>query len=252
MDDGPHDDLIVALTVQHVKATGEWPKLEVLHRKLHQELGLSVALQDVARRLAPQPFVGGGYSYLGETLALPLPVVARVEEGRRILGAVVAWINLARDRYRSSKGQPTITSGEFVSLPGIDEEVARAVRVLLGGLSDTTDGGHWNDEDWTLTVSDQIVSWPEGLTVDGLLGELERRARRDSAQAAAVAGAHHRMIEEAKKPNRGNLVATNGMQRDPVRVLEGHPVVRGILLVGGIAGGVAAITAGIAWLVEQV
>lgn len=79
MDVSAEDELLLSLSIEHLKDTGTWPRLEDIHQKIHQELHLRADVLASARRLTPQPFVGGGYTHLGVTFAPPLDVLARSE-----------------------------------------------------------------------------------------------------------------------------------------------------------------------------
>lgn len=243
MDPSAEEDLLIELALRHAKAHGEWPKLEVIHRQIHQGSDLSVKTLDVAKRLAPKPFVGGGYTWLGETFVPTPDLIARVDEGRQLLSAIVSWINLARKKYRTSEGQPNITRAEFVEETNVDPMTSDAIRVILGWFSDTTDGSHWNDEGWTITIADEIVNWPLLASVDDLLAEWSRRQQRHQQLGAAADSAKHQL-----------LVATGRVARPPVEQDEPSswtekPWAKTALWVAGVIGGFAAlVTIGIvAW-----
>lgn len=243
MDEEEQDAFVLRLTIEHLKEFGQWPKLQDLHQRVHQELRLNADVQAAARRLAPQPFVGGGYSYLGETFAPPVRLLAEDEEGYRLLEALTGVIEFAKEKYQSSRGQPEITSKELNDHLNVDEDTARALRELMHIVPFLTTGGSSNDEGWKVTVADEIVHWPDGLTTEGLLAELDRREDERRAQTAALSEAHYQMIEVSRRPSyvEEPQDVSSPALRDPVGVLAEHPVVRSLLLVGGIATAIGAI-----------
>ena len=234
MDPSAQEDILIRLAIQHVTTHGEWPKLEVVHRQIHQGTDLSVNTLEVARRLAPKPFVGGGYTWLGETFAPDPELIARVDEGRQLLNAIMLWINLARAKYRTADGKPDITSAEFVEETGLDPRLTDAVRVVLGWFSDTTDASHWNEEGWTITVDDKIVSWPLLASVEDLLAEWSRRQQRHEQLGPVADDAKHRLLRATGR------LAQAPVHQEATWSWTDKPWARTVLWIGGVLGGVAA------------
>ena len=234
MDSSAEEELLIRLAIRHAKAHGEWPKLEVLHRQIHQGSDHSVSTLEVARRLAPKPFVGGGYTWLGDTFAPTPDLMARVDEGRQLLNAVMLWINLARAKYRTADGQPDITSAEFADETGVDPQIADAVRVVLGWFSDTTGGSQWNEEGWTITVGDEIVSWPLLASVDDLLAEWSRRQQRHHQLGAIAANSKHELLVATGRAAKAAPVQQEASWTD-------KPWAKTALWVAGVIGGLAAL-----------
>lgn len=245
MEEREQDELVLRLTIEYLKDVGRWPKLVDLHQRIHQELHLKVDVQAAARRLAPQPFVGGGYSYLGETFAPPVSLIAQSDEGYRLLEVLVRFIDFAKDKYQSARGQPEVTSREFIEKMDVDENTGLALRQLMSAVPFITDGGSSNHDGWRVTIADRIVGWPDELTPEGLLTELDRLAVENQAQAAALSSAHYDMIQASRKTTHAHLPSTRGADsgNDPVSVLERHPAVRAVLLLGGIGSAIVAIGA---------
>lgn len=234
MKPSAEEELLIELAIQHARAYGEWPKLEVLHQQIHQGSDLSVNTLDVAKRLAPKPFVGGGYTWLGDTFAPPPDVIARVDEGQEVLAAVRSWINLARGKYRATNGQPEITSAEFGEKTGVDPPTASAVRLVLGWFSDTTNGSQWNEEGWTITVGDEIVSWPSLASVDDLVAEWLRRQQRHERLASAADDSKHRLLVGTGR------VAQTLPSTEPTSSWTDKPWAKSVLWTGAVLGGVAS------------
>lgn len=200
---------------------------------------------EVAKRLAPKPFVGGGYTWLGETFAVPPDLIARVDEGRQLLSAVGSWINLARAKYRAGEGQPEITSSEFIEETGIDQPTANAVRVVLGWFSGTTNGSQWNEDGWTINVADEIVDWPLLASAEDLVSEWSRRQQRHEVMAAGADSAKHQLLRAT-----GRLSPAPAAE-DGASTWTDQPWARKALWVAGIIGGIAAL-ASIAVLIWSV
>ena len=235
MDPSDEEDLLIELSIRHAKAHGEWPKLEVLHRQIHQGSDFSVNTLDVAKRLAPKPFVGGGYTWLGDTFAPTPDLMVRVVEGRQLLNAVMLWINLARAKYRTADGQPDITRVEFVEETGVEPQITDAVRVVLGWFSDTTAGSQWNEEGWTITVADEIVSWPLLASVDDLLAEWSRRQQRHEQLGAVAAHSKHRLLMATDR------VSQRPSEEEAELSWVDKPWAKTAVWVAGVIGGLAAL-----------
>lgn len=236
MEPSAEDDLVLSLTLEHLKRNGAWPKLQDIHQWIHQELHLQADVQESARRLAPTPFVGGGYGHLGETFAPPLEVLSRSPEGRRLIECLVDFIKLAREKYVNQQGQPELTSDEMQGRLGVNVETARAVRELMHSVPFVTDGGHSNADGWSVTVAHEITRW-EGL-VDG--ADLFRRVAeiraRDAEHLAELTRAQHRMSRLDVEPliAEPHEVVTRRNRWDQLAgYLETHPAIR-ILAVLGI------------------
>jgi len=245
MESSAEDELVLSLTIEHLKEFGGWPKLEDLHQRIRQELHLRADVQESARRLAPTPFVGGGYSYLGETFAPPLEVVARIEEGRRLLECLVGFIKMAGVKYESYRGKPEVSSDEFEERLGVDPRTARAVRELMHSVPWVTDGGYSNEEGWSVTVAHEITRWDGLLDGEDLLSRLSKIRSEGEQHMAALTRAKQRMIrlddvadhEDEKVLSRWDRLAN---------YLETHPVIR-ILAVLGIP---IALVVGIVSLIK--
>lgn len=227
MEPSADDELVLGLTVEYLKDFGEWPKLQDIHQKIHQELQKRADVQASARRLAPMPFVGGGYSFLGETFAPPLDVIATSDEGRRLIECLVGLINLAREKYENSRGRPEVTSGEFQAALGIDARTARAARELVHRVPWVTEGGASNAEGWSVTIAHEVTRWDGLRSADDLLLRLAEIRKRDDQHLAALTRAQHRMGgiehgagEGGKEPTR------RGRWDRAASYLERHPLIR--------------------------
>lgn len=241
MEPSEEDELFLSLTIEHLKEAGGWPKLEDLHQRIHQELRLKVDVKEAARRLYRQPFVGGGYSNLGETFAPPLELIIRTNEGRRLIRHVVDLVGLARKKYEVSRGQPEIASDEFKNACGVDEPTARAVRELVRQVPGVTDGGTSNADGWSLTVHHEITRWDGLLDEEDLLERLRELRLKDQEHLAQLTEAKQSMSRyEPRRP----LTRTEDSKDETktltrlARYLETHPVKR-ILTVVGIPLGIA-------------
>lgn len=248
MESSGEDELVLRLTIEHLKEAGGWPKLQDLHQRIHQELQLKADVQATARRLDRKPFVGGGYSHLGETFAPPLRLIARDEQGYRLLQGLVDYIGYAKEKYESFKGQPEVTSQELSERFDLDVATLRAVRELMHSVPSASDGGGSNDGGWTVRVADEIVSWPDELTPEKLLAEVDRREQEHQTQAAEMARAHHAMIDATRKAPYAvaPMPSEPPSEKDAVGWLESHPIIRGVLLVGAVVGAVTIIVGWIA------
>jgi hypothetical protein len=242
MDARAEDELVLTLTLEHVKETGAWPKLEEIHQKIHQGLHVRADVQESARRLAPLPFIGGGYSHLGETFVPPLHVVAQTEEGRRLIACLVGFIDLARERYENSRGQPEVTSGEVQTSLEIDAPTGRAVRELVHSVPWVTDGGVSNAEGWSVTVAHEITRWAGLRDGEDLLSRLEEVRRQGDKHLAALTSAKHRMVglHDSSSALDASPVAPGRLER-AARYLEKHPVTRIAAIVGLALGVVVAV-----------
>lgn len=247
MEPSAEDELVLSLTLEHLKDSGEWPKLEDIHQRIYQELHLRADVQASARRLSPLPFVGGGYSYLGETFALPLAVVARSEEGRRLIDCLVGFINFAREKYENSRGQPDVTSHEFQASLGIDARTSRAVRELMHSAPWVTDGGVSNAEGWSVRVAHEITRWAGLRDGNDLLSRLEKIRRQDDQHLAALTNSKHRMMGLHDGPQPGWAASAEGPARleGLARYLETHPVTR-IVAIAGLGLGIVVAVATLA------
>jgi hypothetical protein len=140
MDAQSEDQLVLRLTVEHLLATGEWPELRDIHRRIHQDLGEKTDVRAAARRLALSPF-HSGYDDLGDTFAPSLDVVARIQEGAVLVDAVLAFIRHAQERYVSSDGETQVTEPELMAEVDLDAATSRTVRKLIDGVPFLTNGG---------------------------------------------------------------------------------------------------------------
>lgn len=242
MDPNAEDELVLSLTLEHLKDSGEWPKLEDIHQKIHQELHVRADVQASARRLAPSPFVGGGFSYLGDRFALPLPVVAQSGEGRRLIECLVGFINLAREKYEKSRGQPEVTSEEFGTSLDLDARTGRAVCELMHSVPWVTDGGVSNAEGWSVTVAHEITRWAGLSDADDLLSRLEKIRRQDDEHLASLTRAKHRMmgLDDVASEGQANQERPGRLER-AARYLEMHPLTRIAVIVGVGLGVVVGI-----------
>jgi hypothetical protein len=242
MEPSAEDDLVLSLTIEHLKEFGEWPKLQDLHQRIHQDLHLRADVQTSARRLAPQPFVGGGFSNLGETFAPPLDVVARSVEGRRLLECLVDFIKLARDKYESSRGQPEVTSDELQEKLGIDHRTARALRELAR-VPWVTDGSSSNAGKWSVTVAHEITRWDGLVDGDDLLSRLDQIRAKDERHLAALTRSKHRISgREAWDADEEYVEESRGKRWDTwASYLETHPAIRILAVLGIPIAVVAAI-----------
>ena len=235
------EELVLRLTLEHLKETGGWPKLEDLHQRIHQELQVKVDVKETARRLYRQPFVGGGYSNLGETFAPPLEVIVQANEGRQLLRHVVNLIALARDKYEVSRGQPEITSDEFMDACGVEDTTARAVRELVHQVPGVTDGGTSNANGWSFTVHHEVTQWDGLLNDEDLLSRLREMRLKDQEHLGKLTEAKQSMSRyDARRPpsrSEDSSDETKTLVR-VARYLEAHPV-RRILTVVGIPLGIA-------------
>lgn len=190
MDEEWEDRLVLRLTVEHLLANGDWPRLRDLHRVIHQELGQEADVRSVAKRLAPHPFYSG-YHDLGDTFAPPLQILSRVGESTPLVDGVLAFVRHARSKYVSSKGETQVSEGELVEALSLDPILAAVIRKLVDGVPWLTQGGGSGERGWYVTVSDDVTRWAGVESREDLLESLEaielQRRREYAAMAAAKA-----------------------------------------------------------------
>lgn len=230
------DDLLISLSIQHLKEFGSWPKLEDVHQRIYQDLHARADVLASARRLAPKPFIGGGYSHLGEAFVPPLELVMRNKEGSRLVEGMVEFIKLACAKYESHRGQPELTSAEVQDALDVDSATARAIRELMHSVPWVTDGGASNAEGWSVTVAHEIVTrWDGLINGDDLLSRLARVRSTSDEHMAALTRAQEQMSgrDDGGAERRGDERSLPDRWDRWARYLETHPIIR-ILAVLGI------------------
>lgn len=140
MNEPDEDELVLRLTVEHLRRTREWPELRDLHRRIHQELHEQVDVREVAKRLAPHPFLSV-YHDSGDTFAPPLHVLAWSRECDPLVDGVLSFIIYAHDKYLASSGETQITEAEFAAEAKVERDIASFIRELVSGVPFLTHGG---------------------------------------------------------------------------------------------------------------
>lgn len=190
MDQLEEELLVLRLTVEHLFSQATWPTLAELHRPIHRGLGKTMDVGEVARRVAPHPFISG-YDDLGDTFAPPLVALARVPESYPLLDRVLRVVKYAHDKYMSSSddAEVLITEVEARDAVGLNPEHAAVVRLVLDGVPWITNGGGSGEDGWYFRVSDHITRWEGVQSRDGLIQSLEAIAEHQRKEYAAMASA---------------------------------------------------------------
>ncbi len=184
MDAHSEDQLVLRLTIEHLLATGEWPTLRDIHRRIYQDLHEETDVRAAARRLAPHQF-HSGYHDLGDTFAPSLATLSGREEGAGLGDDVLAVVLHARGKYLASDGDVQITEEELGAVLGLDGKTAKALEKLIDGVPFLTAGGGSGEHGWHRTISDDITRWAQVETRQEFLDFLqatERERREDYAR----------------------------------------------------------------------
>lgn len=204
MDEPEEDLLVLRLTVENLLATGDWPTLADLHRRINRELKKQIHdVGAVARRLDRHPFLSG-YHDLNDTFAPRLEVLARIPESDDLLDAVLAVIKHAHEKYMSSPNadEVRVTQREIVDELGLEASLVQIVRKLLERIPWVI-GNRGNDEgDWYFSVADLITRWSDVESKKDLVDSLEAIEDYNNRQYAAMAQAKAEMVRETQSSTR--------------------------------------------------
>lgn len=154
----------------------------------------------------------------------------------------MGFINLAREKYENSRGQPEVTSEELRTALDVDARTGRALRELMHSVPWVTDGGVSNAEGWSVTVAHEITRWAGSRDGDDLVSRLEEIRRQDDQHLAALTRAKHRMmgIDDGAVEKDTSPEGPGRLER-VARYLETHPVTRIVAIVGLALGVVVAV-----------
>jgi len=201
MDPRQEDELVLRLTIEHLRATGEWPTLRNIHQRIHQhgDEEVDIEVRDVARRLAPHPFFSAFHD-LDDTFAPPLVVLARVSEAQPLLAGVLEFVVYALQKYRSSSGEAQVSEVEFAAETDVPRDIAAIARKLVDGVPFLTHGGGSGPDGWYVTVSDDVIRWAKVGTTDHLLERLNAIEQQTTQQYAAMADAKARLVRGEDQP----------------------------------------------------
>ncbi len=221
MREPEEDELVLRLTAEHLVASGEWPELRGIHRRIFREFKLDIDVREVARRLAPHPFLSG-YHDLGDTFAPPLHVLARTSASDPLIDAVLKFITFALDKYLSSSEETQVTEAEFTDGTQVPGDVSKVLRELVSGVPFLTHGGGSGPAGWYVTISDDVVRWSGVTTRDQLLQRLEEIEEEKWSQYAAMAQAKARLVSEKESvaPLEEREVALGPVRMQPTHYYE--------------------------------
>lgn len=212
MDEPEEELLVLRLTVEQLLATGDWPTLADLHRRINRELKKQIHdVGAVARRLDRHPFLSG-YHDLNDRFAPRLEVLARIPEGDVLLDAVLAVIKHAHDKYMSSPDadEVRVTQRELVDELGLEASLVQIVRKLLERIPWVI-GDRGNDEgEWYFSVADLITRWSGVESRKDLVDSLEAIEDYNNRQYAAMAHAKAEMVRETQPSTRVLVDAGSG------------------------------------------
>lgn len=192
MDAHSEDQLVLRLTIEHLLASGEWPTLRDIHRRIHQDLHEETDVRAAARRVAPHPF-HSGYHDLGDTLAPSLATLSGTEEGAGLVDDVLAVVLHARAKYLASDGDVQITEEELGAVLG-DGRTARTLEKLIDGVPFLAAGGGSGEHGWYRTVSDDITRWTQVETRQEFLEFLQSTEREKHEDYARMADAKAQLV----------------------------------------------------------
>lgn len=204
MDELEEEILVLRLTVEQLLATGDWPTLADLHRRINRELKKQIHdVGAVARRLDRHPFLSG-YHDLNDRFAPRLEVLARIPESDVLLDAVLAVIKHAHDKYMSSPeaDEVRVTQREIVDELGLEGSLAQIVRKLLERIPWVIADRGNDKEGWNFGVADLITRWSGVESRKDLVDSLEAIEDHNNRQYAEMSRAKAEMVRGTQSSTR--------------------------------------------------
>jgi hypothetical protein len=150
-----HSELL-ELIVSEFVATGTWPSLSDLSRRLARE-GQPVALRPLFWEM-PKPL--GLLASNPERVVFSIFGVRMTRTGESLLMGFMEILALAAERYAGDDPEPVITRSDVQrAVSGSDEGHVTAVSELLFGAPFLGNGTGAASEEWRFTISDDVVRY---------------------------------------------------------------------------------------------
>lgn len=200
VDEREEELLVLRLTVEQLLATGDWPTLADLHRRINRELKKQIHdVGAVARRLDRHPFLSG-YHDLNDRFAPRLEVLARISESDVLLDAVLVVIKHAHDKYMSSPNaeEVRVTESEIEDELGLEASLVQIVRKLLERIPWVLGDRGSDEKGWYFSVADLITRWSGVETRKDLVDSLEAIEDYNNRQYAEMTRAKAEMVRETQ------------------------------------------------------
>lgn len=239
MDRNDQLALMRRLVVEHFLKQATWPSLKTLQRRLVREFDVALDARVVARQLSPSSYLR--FQSLEDLVMLDIEELAREPSSMPLLEAVARFIAYASHRYKAApQGDDVFISQEKAEEDlDISPSLMGPLRSLLPQIPFV---GAWlsGPEGMVFHVADDIVRYRDVQGVPDLLGIIATIREEEAGAMASLTRLKNELVID---PLPREIMESSRLSKfeKVIDWLSLHPLVKGIVLIGSVAGGIVAM-----------